>query len=118
MRKKKTVSSQHRSLRWIVASISACGLAYVAAADDTSPAPETPTLSATAVPPAPVVAPEESQPLPTTLPAKDIKAQADVAEDNEASQTAEKTKEKPLLVTPTQQLAELFEPESVIQLDD
>jgi Fe(3+) dicitrate transport protein len=126
MQKKKTAINQHRSLRWIVASISAFGLAYVAAADDTSTVPETPTLTVIAVPTAPVVAPEESQPLPTTLPAKDIKAQADVAEDNEASQPAEKTKEEPLpktlektlLVPPTQQLAELFETESAIQLDD
>ena len=69
MRKKQTVLINHRTLRWIVASISAIGLTYVAAAEDTSPS--TLTL-ATTVPTAPVVAPEESEPLPAPLPAKDV----------------------------------------------
>ena len=119
MRRKKIITN-HRTIIWVVASVSAIGLTYVATAEDTSPSPKTPTLSATAIPTAPVVTPEESEPLP----ANDVESQAEVSEENAASLTEETVKPlqkllgKPLLVAPKQLLDELFETENLVQLDD
>ncbi|MBT3889472.1 MAG: TonB-dependent receptor plug domain-containing protein, partial [Planctomycetaceae bacterium] len=126
MRKKQTIINYHRSLRWVVASIFAFGLTYLAAAENTSPSSKSPTLSSTDVPTAPTIASGEAELLPTPLPAKDVAIQADVSEENEPRQPEEKAKEKPLqkllnkplLVAPKQLLDELFETESPIQLDD